>query len=155
MIITSVESVANVRGEIQPLLERHYQELTVGKEVVVLEVDWDKYENLERMNMLSVVTARDEGVLIGYSVFFIYSHMHYKSLKAASNDVLFLDKEYRKGRAGLKLLKESEIQLARLGVRKITWHIKTSLDWSKILLRMGYAQEELVMGKLLEVCHGS
>jgi hypothetical protein len=154
-MIVAAERVSDVQSEIQPLLEEHYKELTLNKDMVSLEVDWAKYKKLEEMNMLSVLTIRINGVLIGYSVFFVQSHIHYKSLKTASNDVLFLKKEYRSGsRAGLMLIKNSEKHLASLGVQKIIWHIKLSNDWSKILIRLGYVTEEVILGKLLGEHHG-
>lgn len=149
MIVFSVELVSLIKDEMWPLLERHYQELTLNKEVVKLEVDWTQYESLEKLGMLEAITAREDGLLVGYSVFFVHHHMHYKSLKVASNDVLFLSSEHRKGSIGIRLIKESEKHMRAIGVNKIAWHVKHSLDWSKILVRLGYANEELVLGKIL------
>lgn len=151
MIIISVGSVYTMREEADALLQQHYQELTLNKEKVKLNVDWDKYQAMETSGSLVSLVARDSGTLVGYAAFFIYQHPHYKDLRVASNDVLFVDVQHRKGTtAGLKLIKQSEEFLRSIGVDKITWHVKKSNDWTPILTRMGYAQEEVIMGKILE-----
>lgn len=136
--------------DIKPLLELHYQELTLHKEHIKLDPDWKKYETLANANNLAVITARDNGILVGYSVFFITNHMHYKQNKMAMNDVLFLHPDYRKGMTGIKLIKESERALLNLGVIKIIWHIKFAKDFRSILYRMGYVDEDAIVGKILK-----
>ena len=67
----------------------------------------------------------------------------------AANDVLFLRHDLRLGTTGIKLLKFSEQQLKLLNVNKITWHVKFAKDFRPILHRMGYADEDVIVGKLL------
>lgn len=150
MIEIRVESVDSMEKLLPPLLEEHYEELTLNKDVVKLDVDWARYRNLEAAGALFALGAWDKEALVGYAVFFLQHHAHYKSLCVASNDVLFLRKQYRtKSTAGLRLIKESEARLKALGVAKIVWHIKHANDWSQILYRSGYADEEKIVGKLL------
>lgn len=149
MIIIRPEKLSSVKDQVCELLEEHYQELTLHKNIVALDVDWDRYFKLEKAGMLHVIVARDEGIPIGYAVFFTHMHMHYKRVYFASNDVLYLRKEYRNySTIGLRLIKESEDYMRKLGVEKITWHIKDSNDWSAILLRKGYCLEETVYSKV-------
>jgi hypothetical protein len=149
-MIISRENLATFQTEAQVLLEQHYQELTLHKEYIKLSVDWDKYYKLESAGGFVLITARDKGKLIGYSAFFISNHIHYKNTKIAMNDVLFLHKDYRKGSAGIKLIKESEKIMKELNVSKIIWHVKLSNDFTPILKRMGYVVEEVCVGKILK-----
>jgi hypothetical protein len=89
------------------------------------------------------------GGLIGYSVFFLRRHIHYASNIIADNDVLFLAKSSRQGRLGIELIRESERRLAERGVSKITWHVKKSRDFRPILVRLGYVEEDIIMGRAL------
>ena len=66
-----------------------------------------------------------------------------------SNDVLFLKKEHRSGSTGIKLIKYSEQKMKELGANKIAWHVKHSNDFRPILYRMGYADEDSIVGKML------
>jgi hypothetical protein len=137
------------------LLDQHYDELTLHKENVKLNVDWERYRSLERARKLLPIFAKLDGELIGYSVFILGTNMHYMDLKTANNDVLFLAKPYRKGTTvGIRLILESEKRLRQLGVNKVIWHIKKSRDFGPILARMGYIEEEVLMGKILESDHG-
>ena len=96
------------------------------------------------------ITARDEGKLVGYSIFFITNHLHYKSTVYANNDLLYLHPDYRKGSLGIKFIKASEIYLKNRGVAKILWHIKFNKDFRILLHRMGYVDEEVIVGKIIK-----
>lgn len=145
----AVETVEQVRPDIGALLQLHYEELTADKEHVALAPDWGRYLSLEALDKLLAFTVRDEGKLIGYSVWFVDAHIHYKDLLVAANDVIFLHKDYRKGGTGKKLIDHSEHMLKWFGVDKVIWHIKFKQDWSAILLRRGYAKEDFTVGKIL------
>lgn len=144
----SKESLGDVISEAEPLLQRHYQELTLNRDVVKLNPDWRRYSELEHAGAFHVFTAREVGRLIGYSAFFLSTHLHYKDLVVASNDVLYLHPDARDGMTGIRLIKISESGMKALGAAKITWHAKYSNDLQQILARLGYANEEAIMGKI-------
>lgn len=146
MIKFQTESIRVVEIEGSSILNDNYEELTINKQVVKLNPDWYKYQKLEQAGNLKVFTVRDSDVLIGYCIFFIDTHIHYKDLLVATNDVLYLTKAYRKGTTGIKLIKYADSTLRNIGVNKITWHIKDSLDFSPILIRIGYKKEDSLFG---------
>lgn len=151
MITIQRETVDQCVGDIPPLLQAHWEEVALYRDEVPLSPQFDRYRAIEKTGRLVVITARYEGALIGYSVFIINQHLHYSTCRVASNDVLFLVKDYRKGSdAGRRLIRASEVLLSSMGVQRMTWHIKPKNDWSPILVRMGYEREEIIMGKLLE-----
>ena len=124
------------------------------KDTIKLNPDFDRYLKLEKKNLLVIITCREDTTLIGYSIFFLYKHLHYQDHLFASNDVLFLIKSARKGRQGIKLIRESERILKTLGVLRLSFHVKPKNDFSPILSRIGYGKEEIIMGKLLGESHG-
>jgi len=138
---------------IKALIEDHWNEVALHKDVVKLEPNWGQYAALEAQNRLVIITAREGELLVGYSVFFLHHHAHYKSCLVASNDVIYLVPGKR-GVVGTRLIRNSETILKSLNVIKMTWHVKPSHDWSGVLKRMGYEQEEIIMGKLLGDHHG-
>ena len=144
------ETVAQCRDDILPLLRQHWEEVALHREGRPLEPDWAKYEAMDAAGRLATITVRKAGVLVGYAVFFIDQHIHYMGTRVAINDVVFLRKDCR-GLAGAKLLMNSEVLLqARFpGRLHILWHIKPHLDWSDVMRRLGYRQEEIVMGKMV------
>jgi hypothetical protein len=132
-------------------LEIHYDELALHKDTIPLNPDYDRYLSLESKNQLKIYTLRtDEHILIGYAVFFISPMIHYKSTICATNDLLYISKEYRQGMTGIKFIKYCETKLHEHGVHKITWHIKESNNFIPILKRMGYITEDIIVGKVLK-----
>lgn len=151
MITFQVEKLDQVKDELPVLLKLHYDEIALNKEHIPLDPDWEKYKTLCDRGNLFVVTARtDDQLLVGYSVFFTTYHLHYKSTLVASNDILYLHPDYRKGTTGIKLIKFSESELKKLGVDKVIWHIKYLKDFRNILYRMGYFDEDAIVGKVLK-----
>ena len=146
-IITSVD---DIQEPIQELLQQHYEELTLHKNIMVLAPDWDQYKKHMDRGELSVLAAYFGSRLVGYSVFFLYKNIHYKNSIMAKNDVLFLSRPYRQGRMGINLIKRSEQHLKELGVSKVVWHVKCHSDFRPILHRLGYADEDVMVGKALK-----
>jgi hypothetical protein len=135
--------------QIKPLLELHYQELTLDKDIMVLKPDWARYRELMALDKMSVLGAYEDDKLVGYSVFFKQPHIHYEDNIMAHNDVLFLHPRCRQGITGIKLIKASEEMLQQQGVSKVVWHVKYSRDFRNILYRMGYKDEDVIVGKAL------
>jgi len=150
MIKFNIEKYSQVNEDIKELIKLHYDEIAVDKDVIPLDPDWDRYKNLCETNVLTIVTARDEGKLVGYSIFFITNHLHYKSTKYANNDLLYLHPDYRRGTTGIKLIKASEKFLLDKKVDKILWHIKFNKDFRILLHRLGYVDEDVIVGKIIK-----
>jgi hypothetical protein len=144
------EPVLLVKPEMEPLLEDHYKELTLHRDKIKLAPDWELYDKMEKTGNFYLLTARDDETnkLIGYSAWFVKPHIHYKETIVASNDVLFLDKDHRQGMTGVRLIKYSEQEMRRYA-HKITWHVKGEPDFRPILHRLGYIDEDVIVGKML------
>lgn len=169
-IIFATETVDEVATDIVDLIEEHYAELTAHKDVIFLAPDWARYRALEDASKLMVFTARHGDTLVGYSVWFVDCHIHYKHQLFANNDIIFLHKAYRSpttwwtvtqstvkrwlhmkpsNSIGKQLIAYSESQLKLIGVTKAIWHIKFKLNWSPILFRRGYEREDFTVAKIL------
>ena len=144
------ETLFDVIDDVQPLLDLHYQELTAHKEVVKLDVQWQKYAALESMGAFVVFTCRDKDALVGYNAFFLNTHFHYAGLMVAQNDVFYLTEAHRKGTAALRFIRFAESQLKEMGANKIIYHAKHSNNFAPILNRLGYAAEETMCGKIIQ-----
>lgn len=137
-------------GEMLPILDAHYEELTLHKERVKLKPRWIVYYTLQARGHFVIYTARDDsGRLVGYNAFFIDAHMHYEDLIVATNDVFFIVPEHRRGSTALRFLRFTEQQLREGGVDKVAYHHKAANNFGPILHRLGYSPEEGVAAKLL------
>jgi hypothetical protein len=78
MISFQQESLVTTKEDARPLLEKHWEEIALNKDVIKLNPDWDAYADLEDAGILKIFTARSDGKLIGYFVVFVKAHIHYK-----------------------------------------------------------------------------
>ena len=134
--------------ELQSLYPAHYEELSVTKEFP-LDPDYEAYERFAKAGMLRFITCRVDGEAVGYIVFIIQPHLHYKTCLTAFEDIYFIKKEYRRGRVGIKLFQYAEQVLKDRGVNRIIYGTKVHLDNSRLFEYLGYKQTDKVFTKLL------
>ena len=148
MITYQEEKFGDFLEEMRPILEDHYDELSVSKQFP-LNPRYDQYLVLQEQGYLCCITARDEGKLVGYILYLMVRHLHYNDCLTAQDDVYFVQKEYRKGRVGLRLFQNGEKYLKKLGVNRIILTCKLHLDHSRLFEFMGYRNIEKVYDKIL------
>ncbi len=130
------------------LLAAHWDEIARNKQLVVLKPDAERYRLLEQAGALLTIGAFDENdKMVAYSVNFIGHHLHYADLVYAENDVLFLAPAHRKGRLGLRLIKETEQRAKARGARMMVWHAKQDTSLERLLPRLGYGVQDVLFSK--------
>jgi hypothetical protein len=149
MITIAVERWKEFGDEFKVLSFDHWMEVAIHRDSVPLDPNWETYEKADSIGKMIFVGCRDEGKLVGYSVWAITYPLHFKTTLYAQNDVIYLQAKYR-GDHGLKLIKESERFMVEQGVKKILWGVMANKDWSRILQRMGYDQEDILMSKVIK-----
>jgi len=148
-ISIQIEDWRFVQPDLAVLCIRHWEEIAHNKDLIALEPDWDRYQLMSDAGMLSVTAARNDSELIGYQVYIINNHLHYKSSKTALSDILYLAPEYRQGTLGIRIMKTAEEELKRLGVQRVMQNVKLANDWGVILERMDYKPFERIYTKIL------
>lgn len=143
------EFLLSVEDEIKPLLEEHWNEIATNKHIIKLNPDWEIYHQLEQKGTLSIFTAREDGKLIGYFVTTTMANIHYKDHLFATNDIIFIKEEYRKGFTGIRLIKFAEKSLKQDGVSVLIINTKIHKPFDKLLLWLNYKHIENVYSKLL------
>lgn len=150
MITYQVESVIESRNEFHELFEFHWEEIARHKDTIKLNPDYEAYQRLEEAQVLRVVTARDEGKLVGYIANMVTPNLHYKDHLMATNDVLYLHPDYRRGGTFIRMLDYTEDYLAEIGVINFYIHMKVRHDFSQVLERRGYTEIERNFEKQLQ-----
>jgi GNAT superfamily N-acetyltransferase len=148
MITYQEEKYLTCLDELKQLYPEHYEELSVTK-TYNLDPDYEVYQKLADAGILKLVTARNDNELIGYIMFIITPHLHYKTCITAAEDIYFLKKEYRKGRIGIRLFQFAEQYLKNINVNRIIYGTKIHLDNSKLFEYLGYTHFEKLYTKLL------
>ena len=133
----------------EPLFEEHYEEIARNKQIMKLKPDEETYRKMESAQQIFILSARQDDVLIGYSVNFVTNHLHYADLRIAQNDLLFISKEHRGGRIGLKLIRETENHATSLGCKLMLWHCKENTTLSALLPRIKYGVQDIIYSKEL------
>lgn len=129
--------------EALPLFEKHNKEIDLfGRE---LELDIDRYIQLNELGYYKFFTAREDGELIGYQAFFIATHAHHKTSVQATQDVLYY-KEEKRGK-GLPFMAYCELELKKQGIEFVLIGVPASNNWSPILKRKGFKELETIYVK--------
>ena len=136
-------------AEVGQLLQEHWQEVARHKDIMVLKPDTPRYKVMEKANMLLILAAYQDGMMIGYSLNIIGNHLHYADLLYAHNDLLFLHKEHRNSPVGLKLIRQTEKAAKERGARMMLWHAKEGTSLDKIMPRLKYSVQDIMYSKEL------
>lgn len=137
------ETAEKFKQDSAQLFQDDWDETNPFAEQIDFKLDYEKYFILEKQGRLLIVTARDEGKLVGYIGFIASSSLHHKETVARSAG-LFVAKTHRGGMLGYKLIKRAiELQKGTT-VKKIRISFGPFKDISKMLKRIGMTHAETV-----------
>ena len=98
----SLEKLGDCQAEIDPVLRNeHWPEVGHYTDIPI-EMDWVRYAMLQEMGKLRCFVVRaftseefKETDLHGYAFFIVDKHLHYRNTLVASQDILYVRKQYR------------------------------------------------------------
>lgn len=135
----NVEKWSDVLPELRPLFDMLWSDVAVDKDRFVAKCDEEKYATCEAVGLLHLVTARDNGKLVGYFVMLVNPNPHYLGAGLmAFTDQYFLLPSYRKGNNGVKLFSFMELTLRAKGVVKMYTSNKLHRDRSVMFEGLGF-----------------
>jgi hypothetical protein len=134
-----------------PLWQNHYKEVALNQAEIPLDMDLARYEQLDALGMLHIVTARTGGALVGYFTGVVSPHLHYRSTLHCLVDLYWLEPLWRRGTLALKLFGHAHRTLKDRGVVKVMsgTKIHNALDNSRLFEFMHYTLAEKQYTKLL------
>jgi hypothetical protein len=147
-----IEAISSVIEEIASVAVRHYSEIRFSKEAEY-NPDWGRYLSYELTDSIVIVTARYEGVLVGYIAYIIGPYKHSQDTPFAAMDAIWISPAFREGMLAVKMMKAGEAALegrAKFCLTNST--MKHPID--KLLTFMGYEPVEVMYYKPLGVEHG-
>ena len=147
--VYQTEPWATFKHEAAPLFVRHWREIALNHAEVPLDIDHERYNGLAAAGALHVLTARRNGLLIGYHIAIVSGHLHYASTLHGITDVYWIAPECRHGVTGMRMFQAVERELQKLGVRKLLTATKLHLDQGPLLERLGYRPIERMYSKIL------
>lgn len=144
-----------IARELPPLFRKHWRELAVHRDVIPLDPNWDMYMQNAVQGFLHVLTVRADDVLVGYIFNLVGPHLHYKTTVHAMVDMYWLDPKYRRGMFPLKMFRENEKHLKKIGAVRIyigeKLHFKNARGrhTRTLFRRLGYKAVDVHYTKLL------
>ena len=118
-MIFAREKICDTLEEVKPLLLKHWYE-SEGDEFP-LDPDYELYLRIEREGLTRSFSVRVDGNIVGYAVFIVRYHPHYRTKLTANADVIFIDKEYRGKKSFIAWCIE---QLKGMGVKIVVYNVK-------------------------------
>ena len=147
MITFQEESFEDILEEFKGIHDLHWEEVELHQDKIPLDPDYEMYKLLDVKGALHVMTARADGEFIGYFISLIQHSLHHMSTFYAISDLIFIHPDYRKGRVGYNLIKETEIALTALGVDVINMIFKIDKDMEAIMKHSGFEKTEVMYSK--------
>lgn len=120
-LIFGWESVARLLDEpnLEEMLRAHWQELSVQKDELPLDTDYQCLVDQNDRGLYRVWGARNGKTLVGYLAFYIFCPPHHRGTLIAVDDGYYLDPAYRVGWNGVKMWRAALDALAQLGVKGV------------------------------------
>lgn len=149
--VFAIEPFKGLIDEVKPLVERHWKELALYQDDVLLDPDYATYEAANEAGMSLAFTARIDGELIGYALYWVRPHMHYKTTLCAVSDLFWIAPEHRNFGVGSGMFAFIEDELKRRGVKIVHTTFKTAHPAAGKLLEMrGHTLVEYAYSKKLD-----
>lgn len=148
MITCQQESYDDIVIDIIPLIEDHYAEVEWGVENLPLKPNLEAYELADKAGSIMMFALRDNGELVGYNLFWIYTHPH-NSQNYAANDMLYVKPEYRHGGFAPVMLTSCEEVLKESGIKVITYNMKPYKTFETLMALNAFEHTENVYSKYI------
>lgn len=139
-----LESYDDVIEEIEPLLKRHWEEIALYPDIK-LDPNYQFYRAANQGGALLIYTARLDGVLIGYAIYFVRpSHPHYQGHGWAVSDIIMVMPEHRTVGVAYGLFNLVECDLRDRKISVMHTNTKTAHpQLAKFLEARGHAKIEI------------
>jgi GNAT superfamily N-acetyltransferase len=147
----AVEPFVNVWAEAQPWTRPHWEEIAKNKSLLTINPDIDRYRRLAVDDHLLLVTARADGKLVGYFLWIVAAHPHYKHVQVAEEDLHFLLPEYRSSGVhgqghgyGYRLLEAARDAAIARGAQLLVMREKVGHEHRSIMNGLGFSPTDIV-----------
>lgn len=114
---------------------------------VDIDEDMSYFEAMEAAGCFIGIGAWHEGKLVGYSLNSVVARHPIYNEKWLTHIALFVDKPYRRGNMGRKLIDETERLARENSCKRMTMHAKPMTTLESLLPRFGYQPLETVFIK--------
>lgn len=145
----SVEKMEDIKSEVKPLHQMHWQETEGHRHGLELKPDYTTFERYERAGRYILFTLRNGADLLGNCAMYLDNSTHTQTL-IATEDTLYLLPAARQGKLAAMFIAYCEQSLKQLGVKEISVSVKTMNKAGRYFRMLGYRHVENGLTKILE-----
>lgn len=138
------ERFADVIDDVKALAPAQWAEMAHGYENFVAEPNWKLYLSIEAAGAGLLVTARDDGKMVGYMGFMVFPHASARECLAASSTPFYVVPGPRCGLVLRRLLLTARALLAKRGVKIVSVRTHVWASAGPLLEAMGFRQTDLM-----------
>ncbi len=147
MLTTQVETWSGAVEELKLLFPLHYDRLALEQDRVPLDPQYEVYAAFEKAGVLSLVTLRSDGELVGYWVSMVAPGLHYATCLTATMDIWFIHPDHAGRTAALRLIRAVEDEMKRRGVQRWFAGEKLHAPCGRLYEAMGMEKIETTYSK--------
>jgi len=133
------EKYSDILPELEPLLFKLAEEVDRYPEEPVLDVD---HETLSSMDSLQVITAREDGELVGFHVATVQPDIFYKHILTGFVMLYYMLPLFRGRGRGSGLFEYAEKLYKQKEVQRVFMSRKIYIPNEKVFTKLGYKQIE-------------
>ena len=154
-ITFQVENYSDCIEELKELIDSNWEEAGLYNEKLKLNPDYEKVQSFANTENLFIITVRDQGKIVGYTVNLIDSHLHHKDSIFSVVDIIYLKPEYRNSSISTELLIETEAEAFSRNADVMIIGVKTYLPYDALCLSLNFENTERIYTKYLGDNNGS
>lgn len=148
MIEFAAERFAAAIDEIKAMSPR--QALAMPAHDFPLDVDYQRYLAACTAGALITYTARENGALVGYAIYYVGKNQHHKTIGWATSDAIWLDPPARRPRVADRMIDFIEKDLTERGASVVDHLTRPGHDaLARLLERRGYAKVAIAYSRKL------
>jgi GNAT superfamily N-acetyltransferase len=151
MITYQVELADDCFDEVITHAEAHDREVNYFPDVMKIDPSYVRYRQLEDSGVLRVVTARDNGSLVGYIVSLVSYHINYQATLCGSMITLYVDPAYRNRLLSYRMFKFAMDDLIEQGATILSAQMNLRVPYSKLLRKLGFQPTHELWEKATDV----
>jgi len=144
-------TVAEIRQQISTeYAVKQWEEAGIDKELVPLDIDYEKYDTLEKVGVYKAMIAWADGTIVAYAGFIFGPNIHHRSTPHALNLGIYVSPIYRG--IGPRVVRAAERGFAQMvspKVIRIIYEAPAGSRWRKTLHHLGYTEFGTVHQKVV------
>lgn len=137
------ERIGDVWEELDELVKGYYKDDPRAQDgMPPLDFNWPIYDQLNHAKALRVFTVRVDNHMMGFVMYHVFPHLHYKDVTTASCDILGVRHIARGLGVGRALVEHAEHVFRELGVRYMSHMFRVCYDTKPLFPKLGFKLAE-------------